>query len=56
MILEENHTKKLDIGQMIRYLEEERFSVEIMTLEGKLWFCKIMAKKKGVMISIDFYI
>ena len=37
MIHEESLTKKLDIGQMIKSLEEEHFSVGIMTLEGK-WF------------------
>ena len=36
MTQEENLTKKLDIGLMTRYLEEEPFSKAIMILEGKL--------------------
>ena len=40
MTQEENLTKKLDIGLMTRYLEEEPFSKAIMILEGTLpyWF------------------
>ena len=36
MTQEENLTKRLDIGLMTRYLEEEPFSKAIMILEGKL--------------------
>ena len=38
MTQEENLTKRLDIGLMTRYLEEEPFSKAIMILEGKLLY------------------